>query len=160
MNSVPRRALAAVGAASILLAGLGVYYNAVALSDSYPMVVARQKAGGEPNLAFFFRALSAMSAACIACFALLAVSGIQLVRGRPRAMWLLTAAVGVEAALFLSVAVLWTSPMLGPSVRAATGPSLGGLSVQLVALFPLWALVVGHWARRRLDRGDGARGRG
>jgi len=149
----PRRTLVAVGAVSVLLAGLGLYYNAVALSDAYPMVVARQKAGGPNDLAFFFRALYTISGICVVCGGLLAVSGLQLMRGRPRWVWLLTAVATVEVALFLSVPMLWRSPVLGPSVRAATGPSMGGLAIPLVVLFPLWAPVLGHWARRRLEHG-------
>ena len=157
MEKAARNILVVIGVLSVLFALLGIYYNLVSLSATYPEVLLRQRSGGPNNLAYFFRAFYTMSGLCLVSHSLLLICGLQLVRLRAWWVWPLTAVLILEIAFFLSVGLVWTSPFLGPSVRAATGVATGGLMPRFITLFSVWAPILGHWARRRVGRtgGDG-----
>jgi len=132
-----------IGVFSIVLAGLGLSYNATTLFGDFSEVVE------EREIPHFYPAFYAMSAICIICYALLVLCGIQFLRLRTGLLALFIALLVFEVVYFFSIVMLWGIPKLGMSVAAATGVANGGLVFQGLILFPLWAPFVARWAAKR-----------
>jgi hypothetical protein len=141
-----QRSVVFVAAVSIIAGLFGLYYNGegllAAFGGRFSDLVAQQKLTG------FYAAFYTMSGICMACYLLLLASGVNLLRGLLRWSVVLTAVVIFEVLYFFAIGALWLSPF-GMSVGAATGVANGGLMVQFLVLFPLWAPVLLWRARRR-----------
>lgn len=142
--ALPNVFLRSIGVASILLAALGLLYNAMFILPEFFL------GSDDPAGPYFYPAFYIMSAICVACYLLLLTLGIQFVR-------LNTSNLGLFVFLFLFeiiyikvVFILWNHPTIGMSVAEATGVANGGLMLQRWTLFPLWAVPVLLWARYKL----------
>ncbi|MGA2053474.1 MAG: hypothetical protein ABSH19_09195 [Opitutales bacterium] len=147
MNKLAKVLVRCVGVVGIVAAGFGIFYNFQTLTAVF---------GGRSaeivkkhQLAYFYPAFFIMSAICIACYVMLLVCGVDLLRLRLRRAGLLTGVMIFEVVYFISIGMLWLMPGFGMSVAAATGIANGGLMVQFVIFFPLWAPMVVWWARTR-----------
>jgi len=142
--ALPNVLLRSIGVASILLAALGLLYNAMFTLPEFFLGT------DEPVGPYFYPAFYTMSAICVACYVLLLTLGIQFFR-------LNTSNLGLFVFLFLFeiiymkiVFILWNQPIIGMSVAEATGVANGGLMLQRWILFPLWAVPAVLWARHKL----------
>ncbi len=135
-----------VALVSIVAAVVGLCYHANVLVAAFDGRFS--DAASKEQLAGFYPAFYTMSAICVTCYLLLLASGVNLMRARLRWAGLLMAVLIFEVAYALGVRALWASP-LGPPIAAATGVANGGLMVQFIILFPLWAPLVLWRARRR-----------
>ena len=144
------RKLRITGIACIVLAALGILYNAASIWGY--LGAGLDKRDPDFRLAYW-----AMSSFCMACYVTLICIGIQLYRLRTRWCYGLTALMAAEFAYNIFIHALWQSP-LGPSVAAATGIANGGMSIQLFAfLFPIWGPVVSIRAHRTIISVNGSR---
>jgi hypothetical protein len=139
-----RAIMITVGIISILMATAGLWYNLMSLSGVLSHHVE------DPEVPYFFPAYYAMSAICICCYIVLLICGIQFVRLRTGLLGLFVGTVIFEVAYFFSISILWLAPGIGRSVAAATGVANGGIMIQFIILFPLWAPFLAGWAARRI----------
>jgi len=141
-------ALALVGVAAILLAVLGLLYNAMTVT----LLLGDH---GDEETPYFRQAFFVMSAVCVACYVVIAFCGIQFVRQRPGGVWLFGGILILEMLYFMFISVgsvvfmFWRQDMAA-GIAGAMGVANGGLSPQLLTLFPLWAPLVAGWAARRI----------
>ena len=139
-------ALRAVGIIAILLAIGGLLYTAASL---YAVA-----SGGIDQLAveastpYVHTAFYVMASTCVAFYAVLLLCGIQFVRLRSSLWWLFLGLLVAEVIYYLLVGWLWSHSTLGNSIAGASGISSGGLVLQFVLLFPLWAPII-VWLSRR-----------
>jgi len=140
--------LRGVGIVALLCASLGLTYNLTGLANS---AVFRTPSHSQ-KFPFFFPAYYTMTAVCVICYLLLAICGIQFLRGRVR--WVLTFVplMTFEVVYVFAISALWMSPSIGLSVGAATGVANGGLLFQFLIWFPLWGSVLACLAKRKLER--------
>ena len=131
-----------LGALAVIFGVIGLWYNGLKPFD----VSWHQPDPQEP---YFNVAFIAMSAFCILCYLALLLSGVQLIRLKSRWLAVLSGVLVAEILFELGVVVLWMWPdrSVAGSVAAATGVSTGGLSPQIVTLFPLWGIFAAKWAR-------------
>jgi hypothetical protein len=154
MNRAAKIVLQVIGAVAILCAGFGLYYSVSSLIVSFSGAFAAIES--RHDTLYFYPAFYTMSAICIGCYALLAVFGIQFIRGQVAHLQSFITLVVFEVVYFFSIAGLWLVPGLGMSVGAATGIANGGLMIQFLILFPLWAPLLASWARRQLHNAPNA----
>ena len=148
MNRTASIVLKAIGCVAILCAVLGLFYNFTSFST-----LAAKPAGSLPNedkVPYFYPAFHTMSAICVCFYGALLFFGVEFLRGRTGHLKKFTALLIVEVAYYFLVGLLWLVPGIGMSVAAATGVANGGLVVQLIILFPLWAPFAAIWAKKRL----------
>jgi glucan phosphoethanolaminetransferase (alkaline phosphatase superfamily) len=149
MNKLPRISVIGVGVVGGLAAVLGLLYNFTSLTavlNGGPSDLVEQH-----GLTYFYPAFYVMSCICIACYILLLLCVADLLRVRFRRLWLFTGVLVFEVVYFFSVGMSWLIPSVGMSIGAATGVANGGLTVQFLILFPLWAPIVVWWARMKLE---------
>ena len=130
-----------IGILNVLFALFGLYYNASTFRTF--RAGGFQMADSRPDMPYFEPAFKVMSAICVVCYLALALSGVQLVRGRLGWAYVTIATLVIESVYVLSVAVAWARmpPGMRMSVGGATGVSIGGLAPQLVVLYPIWGAV-------------------
>ena len=149
MNIRPKVSVIAVGVVGLITALFGLWYNGTtfltALRGGFSDLVTQQR------LTYFYPAFYVMSCICLGCYVLLLLCGVDLLRARLRCFWLLTGVLVFEVIYFFLVAMSWLVPSVGMSVASATGVANGGLTIQFVILFPLWAPAVLWWARMKLE---------
>ena len=104
------------------------------------------------RLPYLRPAFYVLSSICVICYALLAFAGVQLIRSKRSALLLLVGTLLFEVIFVLTVGRLWSSPAWGQSIAGASGIAMGGLTVQMFILFPVWAPLVAFLAARRLKR--------
>ena len=138
--------LRAVGIVAVLLAAGGVLYTATSL---YTVA-----SGGIDELAVeagtpsVHSAFYVMATICLFFYAVVLICGIQFIRLRSSLWWLFSAVLVAEVAFYFLVGWLWSHPTFGESIAGASGISSGGLVLQFVVLFPLWAPIVVWLAHR------------
>jgi hypothetical protein len=132
-----------VGGTAVIVAALGLFYTVPPLQTFF------MNHEPDPDAPYFFLAFTVMTGICLACYVLLAFSGIHFLRGRTRLAGLFVGVLIFEVVYFFVVVGLWMMPEIGGSVAAATGVANGGLMIQAMILFPLWAPLAVHWAQRR-----------
>jgi hypothetical protein len=132
---------------TIACAVFGVLYNGWSLAAD--LGGAFTEAARDPEMQHFYGAFYTMSAVSIACYLTLLVGGVQLVRRRRWAPWLLLGVWVFEIVYFFAVGALWRVSAIGPSVAGATGVANGGMMAQFFILLPIWGPVVVLWARQR-----------
>lgn len=145
MKRTPKITLQVVGAIALLCAAFGFYYNATTLTIAFS---GRFSAGRSHETPYFYPAFYVMSAICIGCYSLLAIFGIQFVRGRDSHIRRFITLLVFEVVYFFLVAMFWLVPGVGMSIGAASGVANGGLMAQFIILFPLWAPPLALWAQR------------
>ncbi len=143
-----RIVLRVVGVAAVLFAAFGFWYNAESFS-AYRSG-AFHDVPANVDVPYFDAAFLALSSVCVVCFITLAWCGVQFLRLSLSWLWLFIAVASVELLFLLVVGGLWHHPLYGASIGAASGVSAGGLSPQLLILFPLWAPVAVWFARKSL----------
>jgi hypothetical protein len=136
--------IVAVGIVSIVLAVLGLWYNATTLFTDFSDFVQ------EKDIPYFYPAFYIMSAICIMCYAALLFCGVQFLRLRTYLFGFFVSVLIFEVVYFLSIGPMWLAPKVGMSIGAATGVANGGLMFQAFTLFPLWAPFVAWWASKRI----------
>jgi len=136
-----------LGTVAMLMAGFGLYYNvqtaSVAITGGF------EKTLSEVSTQYFYPVFTVMSAVCVLCYILLCWAGFKLVLGREFSLRIFTGLMIFEVLFFLCLGPLWLVPVIGSSIGASTGVAAGGLMVQFLILFPLWAPVLLWWIERR-----------
>jgi len=143
-SNLPHHALRFVGVASLVFAGLGLWYNTGTLFTRFPP---------DPSEPYFLHAFYSMSAVCVVCYLTLLFVAVQFIRLDTSWLRLFTGVMVFEAVYFFSVALLWADSTVGRSVAAATGIANGGLMFQFVTLFLIWGPLLAGWAKRRIEAG-------
>ena len=126
-----------IGVFSIGLAVAGIAYNAFMLNNDFSSVFA--ELNNEINQKHFYVAFYTMTTICVSFFTLLFITGVQLLRGKLFWLNVLLLIIVFEVMYYFAVGSSWLHPEYGLSIGAATGVSNGGLSFQLLTLFPIWA---------------------
>jgi hypothetical protein len=93
-----------------------------------------------------------MSAICIVCFIILLLCGVQFIRLRSGIFPLFIGVLIFEVVYVFSIGITWLIPKIGPSIAAATGTANGGLTCQLLILFPFWAPFLAGWALNKISK--------
>jgi len=149
MNIRPKALMVVIAVVALLTALFGLYYNGISMFTA--IIGGFSDLTTQHGLSHFYPAFYTMSAVCILCYALLLTCSIALLRSRLRWSRLLTGVLIFEVVYFFVVAVLLKAPTIGLSIAAAMGVANGGLMVQFIILFPLWAPFALRWASRRLE---------
>lgn len=139
---IARFALGFVGAVAIVLALSGFAYNFSTIRVNYSNAFADIEQ-------YFYHAFYTMSAICLACYTLLYI-GVQMIRGKTDVTRLLILLIAFEVLYFFAIGSLWLLPDYGMSIAGATGVANGGLTIQVITIFPLWAPPVALIASRIL----------
>ena len=149
-GKLPQHTLTFVGGGSIIVAGLGLWFNysTLVLADSFPLGQMIK----EHDLKNFYPIFYTMSAICIAFYVILLACGVQLIRKKSGWGFVLLTVVVLELLYFTLVGWLWAYSPYRFSIGAATGISSGGLMYQAYVVFPIWAPLLSLWARRRMIR--------
>ncbi|XZE42740.1 hypothetical protein SH467x_002272 [Pirellulaceae bacterium SH467] len=130
----------AIAALLIIAAVLGLLYNASSLSAAFSG--AFDKVPDIAALPHFYTAFYLMSAICIVCYLFIIVASVGLCLGSATCARLLAILLLFEVFYFFAIGALWTLPIVGPGIGAATGVANGGLMVQFLLLMPIWIPVV------------------
>ena len=138
--------LRSVGIVAILFAFEGFLYTAPALYEV--AFGAIDQLAVELSLPYVHTAFYVMASICIFFYAILLICGVQFARLRSSLWWLFAAILAAEVIFHFTVGWLWSHPTVGGSIAGATGISSGGLSLQFLLLFPLWAPVLVYVAHR------------
>jgi len=148
-RSTPSHSIPAivVGVVAIVTAILGLLYSALTISTAIQGDFS--SVNDEYDLRYFYQAFFIMSAICIACYLILAVCGVSLVRSRLGSSRLVTLVLLFEVGYIFAIGMLWLEPTFGRSIGAATGVANGGMTIQMIILFPLWGPLLLWWAKRR-----------
>jgi hypothetical protein len=77
---------------------------------------------------------------------------VQFIRLSTSVLWFFVFVLSVEAVIYFGTEWLWTNPVYGASVAAATGISTAGLMPQFLIFLPLWAPILVWMARRSLAK--------
>jgi hypothetical protein len=146
MTKSARIAFRVIGGLSLFFAVAGLLYNIGYLTA----IISAYKP--DPEAPFFWYAFLIMSSICVVCYLLLIFLGIQFLRLRHQGIRIFVALMIFEIVYVLALSLLWNINMnqtVAMSIAAATGVANGGLMVQLVTLFPLWAPFVVFWASKQ-----------
>jgi len=143
-----RIAMIVVGTVSIAAAVMGLWYNFTAFFTDLSVVVK------EHNVPHFYSVFYIMSCIYIACYICLLLCGIQFLRLRTNLFKLFVGIIIFEVLYFFSIVAvtLCTIPEISTSVVAAGGATFGGMSLQKLTLFPLWAPFLAGWAVKRVSQ--------
>ncbi len=144
--------MVAVGITSIIMAGLGFWYNLTSLFTDFSHHTQDQE------FAYFFPAFYTMSTICIVCYVALLICGVQFIQLRIGLVKFFVGLIVFEVIYFFSIGFAWLTPVIGRSVAAATGVANGGMSFQIFILFPLWAPLLVLWSDGKLKSTDNAIG--
>ena len=120
-----------VGVFSIIMAIIGLLYNAVTIFTDFSSMQQ------DMEIPYFYTAFYIMSVICIICYLPLLICGIQFVCLRLRCKTFFVCILVFEVVYFLSIGPMWLIPDIGMSIGAATGVANGGLVIQGITLFPL-----------------------
>ena len=91
-----------------------------------------------------------MSLVCVSVFVNLIISAVQTFRLKLPWVNFLIVVLLLELLYASSMKYILAS-FFDDSFSAASGPSNGGLTIQLILLFPLWAPVIAILAKRKLE---------
>lgn len=141
-----RIAMIVVGTVSIVAAVMGLWCNFTTLFTDFSGIVKEQ------NIPYFYPAFYTMSYICIVCYACLLICGVQFLRLRTNLFKLFVGIIIFEVLYFFSVFALCMILQIGTSVAAAVGVAFGGMSLQKLTLFPLWAPFLAGWAVKRIAK--------
>jgi hypothetical protein len=97
-----------------------------------------------------------MSTVSLACNALMIGCGVQYVRLRSNLDRLFAIVAAFVVAYVAAVFIAARLPWIGPAVSANAGVANGGLTPQVILLFPVWAPFLAKWAGRRLREPEAA----
>jgi hypothetical protein len=154
MKRIHKTLFIVTGVIGILSAIFGLWYNATTLMTASSG--AFDKINLDQPIPFFYQAFYTMSAICVFFYVLLVFFSIQIIRTQKAYIWPLTILLVSEVIYFFALGTLWLHPKWGMSIGAATGVANGGLMIQFVILFPLWApillLVVNHLSKKTANK--------
>lgn len=136
--------LRAIGGIAILMAAWGLFYNLVSFSSIIANLVR------DPEAPYLLPAFIIMSVICVGCYVVLGICGLQFVRLRPRVINLFIGVLLFEVIYFFAISAMWMVSAIGMSIGAATGIANGGMMMQFVILFPVWAPIFAYWSARRM----------
>ena len=132
-KTVHKVILVFVGSSSLAMAILGTSFNLSLLYAGEPTTIQ------DVNQAYFINAFYTMTTTCIIFFAILFITGIQLIRGK--IFWanilLLIAVIGFI--YIFAIGELWLHPACGSAIAAATGIANSALFLQVLTLYIFWA---------------------
>ena len=120
------------GVCNILFALIGIAFNVYSFFQS-----SEPPLDNKTSTAYFV-----MSYICIAFYILLAIAGVQLIRLRYIWAYYTPIIFAAEILYFMVIVGLWGHPTWGDSIGGATGIANGGLSIQYLTLYPIWASCV------------------
>jgi len=131
-----------VAVATCLMAGLGAFYTLVV---GYFTILGPAHFDAESP--YFRQAYYAMASICLAFYVLLLYLGVQFWRLRTELRFWFLGILIAELVYFLVVGSLWRleNEKIALSIAAATGVANGGLSIQGITLFPIWATAIVFW---------------
>jgi hypothetical protein len=131
-----------VGGALVVFAGLGFWHNGSSLLTSFPP---------NPATPYFWHAFYLMWAICLACYLTLLGIGVRFIRVDASPVRLFVAVMVFEVVYFFGIALFWMIPGVGMSVAVASGVANGGMTFQLLVLFPLWGSLLARWAKKGIE---------
>lgn len=134
-----------VGVVTIAMAGFGIWYNFRSLSASSSDFF------HDESIPYFYQAFYIMSVICIACYIALLICGVQFVRLRTGLVKFFVSIIIFEIVYVFSIGITWLLPTVGMSIAAASGVANGGLMIQAISLFFLWAPIIAIWATKILQ---------
>jgi hypothetical protein len=135
-----------VGAVSILMAAFGLWYNLQPLFNRSIDLSHRE------DVSYFYPAFYTMSAICIGCYIVLLICGVQFIRLRIGLLRLFVGTIIFEVVyFFFSIGAIPVFRNI-EGVVAASNIVNGGLMIQALILFPLWAPGVAAWAANRIPK--------
>lgn len=138
--------LRVIGVVSIIFAGIGFWYNSMTFLASW------SKDFRDKDTLYFYPAFYIMSFICIMCYSVLLICGIQFIRLRTRLFPLFVGVLIFEFIYIFSIGFMWLIPEIGRSIAAATGVANGGLSLQIISLFFIWAPLIVLWAKGKISK--------
>jgi hypothetical protein len=105
-----------------------------------------------PKEPYFLEVYRLMAGITTGCLVLLLVFSLRFLWLRTGSRWWFAGLMLFEIAFTVSISVFWLSKnrALASSVGGATGVATGGLVLQDIVLFPLWAPFAVLWAHRRI----------
>lgn len=144
MSTLPIVLLRVTGGFAVLFSAIGLCSTAISLTlqvwaASTSGELARELLNDAPH---FYPAYYTMSSISIVCCVLLAIFGIQFLRGNPNRAMGFTYLMIFEIAYWLSIILTSLVADFGMSVAAAAGVANGGVLNQFFILFPLWAPII------------------
>ena len=142
------RTMRVLGSFATIFGLFGLWYNGLVQSDLSWHTP-------DPGQPYFTISYISMSAYCVACYVLLVVSGVQLIRLKPRWLAILVLVLVAEILFQAGIGILWRHPnaLISHSVAGATGVSGGGMSPQLFTFFPLWGIYLAMRTRKTTGNG-------
>ena len=145
---LPKAILRGIGMVSILLALVGLFYNATTISTDF------SRFHDDRDVAFFYPAFYTMSAISISSFVLLLVLGIQFLRIKPGVVRVFVLLLVFEVLYMLAIGPMLFLLSGGRSIGGATALANGGMMFQAFILFPIWAIPASLWAGRKLSESN------
>jgi hypothetical protein len=140
----PKLALRLVGIASIILAILGLLYT-------IGLIWNLQSTPDQGGYLYQTRFLYAMSFICISFYICLMLFGFHFIRLQTKLYRIFVWLIVIEVLYYTFVAALWIFPNwdIASSAAAASGIN-GGLLIQFITFFPIWAPLIAIWAHRKI----------
>ncbi len=133
-----------VGMACVLMAGGGFFYN-------YKSYFSSRSEPFDPNIPYFKISYYSMLAVCLAFYTALLVFGVQFLFLITKYKDIFIVLLATEVLYFIIIRMLWRikNDSIARSISAATGIANGGLLLQLISGFLLWAPILVIWGHRR-----------
>ncbi len=146
MSNLAKTVFRFVGISSIILAGVGVITNSLTFSFGASRI--------EPDAPYFNIAYIIMSLICITCYLLLFFFGVKFIRLQAQVYPYFVGLLVFEVIYVFSIWIVVSpfSDSVQFSVARATGITNGGLMVQFVTLFILWAPILIRAAKREVAK--------
>ena len=142
------KTLRIIGIVAVICASFGLLFNLMAL---YTIFWGERPPSHEEE-PYFWPAFYVMAFICLFCYLALAVFGVQFIRGRINWIAGFIYLLIFEVVYFFSIGLLWEVSGIGRGVAGATGLANGGLSIQFIILFPLWAGILAYKAKRKIEQ--------
>lgn len=146
-SKAPARTLTAVGIACLIMAAAGFWYSSGSLTGESSDTL--DKLYDVPHFQTIFYILSGI---CLSFYTLLAITGIQLIRTKTNWVFVLLGIIMLELIYTLILGRLVASAEYGHITFTTSAITSGGLVVQWISLFSLWAPITAFWARSRLRK--------
>lgn len=135
-----------VGGLSIVVAVIGIIYTVMYFYFVFEKAY-------DPELPYFKISYYSMVTICMIFYLILIYCGFVFLMLKTEFRKLFLILLLLEVLYFFSLSFFWASSneSIAISVAAATGVANGGLMIQFITLFPLWAPIVVFWGHRGLE---------
>jgi hypothetical protein len=144
-----------IGAISIFMGLIGIVYSI----DSIITIPANLSSHSlSIDTTYYIIAFWIMISICIACYISLSVIGYMFIRLYTKMRRLFMVVLIIEISYFIiRIIVLSFLGFIGASklvrsISAAGGVANGGMMVQFIILFPLWAPILANWAHKKIQK--------